>query len=130
MLSRPSLKIYISTHRISVCLNFKPVSMIKSKNREVESRSMCATREAWVVATSVGVVEAMKDQGYCRWNNAVRSVHQHAKTKLRSTACQATKLSAGPSSPAVSNDLRHDEVKKAEESLRTVMFLITWGPNS
>lgn len=91
---------------------------------------MCATTEAWIAATSVGVVEALKDQGFGRWNNAVRSMHKHAKNHIRS-APQAKKLSK-PSSSEPSNKARdNDEDKnKSEESLRTVMFLSTWGPNS
>ncbi|XP_054817204.1 uncharacterized protein LOC129316860 [Prosopis cineraria] len=93
---------------------------------------MCPTTEAWVVVTSVGVVEALKDQGYGRWNNAVRSTHKHAKNQIRSAA-QAKKLSkpSSSSSMSTSKKLRDDEgINKSEESLRTVMFLSTWGPNS
>ncbi|XP_028761574.1 uncharacterized protein LOC114720127 [Neltuma alba] len=92
---------------------------------------MCATTEAWVVATSVGVVEALKDQGFGRWNNAVRSIHKHAKNQVRSAA-QAKKLSQPSSSAAaLSKKPRDDEkINRSEESLRTVMFLSTWGPNT
>ncbi|KAM3697326.1 hypothetical protein ACJW31_06G103900 [Castanea mollissima] len=44
---------------------------------------MSSTRKA-IVAVSVGVVEAMKDQGVCRWNFIMRSAQQHAKNHLRS----------------------------------------------
>ncbi|KAJ7981386.1 Wound-responsive family protein [Quillaja saponaria] len=77
---------------------------------------------AWIVAACVGVVEALKDQGYCRWNYTTRSVHQHAKNNVRSIS-QAKKLS----SP--SRKLENDKVKKSEESLRTVMYLSCWAPN-
>ncbi|KAI9075331.1 hypothetical protein K1719_042736 [Acacia pycnantha] len=92
---------------------------------------MCAATEAWVAATSVGVVEALKDQGYGRWNNAVRSIHKHAKNQIRSAA-QAKKLSKPSSSASSSSKKPRDEGEKtrSEESLRTVMFLSTWGPNS
>ncbi|KAJ1434613.1 hypothetical protein SESBI_05482 [Sesbania bispinosa] len=89
---------------------------------------MCAPRGALVVATTVGVVETLKDQGYCRWSNTMRSIAQRAKNQIRSSP-QAKKLSTTPSS-AISKKLRDEKRRKAEESLRTVMYLSTWGPNS
>ncbi|BFG26257.1 uncharacterized protein Pyn_34319 [Prunus yedoensis var. nudiflora] len=80
-----------------------------------------------IVAASVGVVEALKDQGICRWNSALRSVHQQAKTQLRSFS-QANKLSS-PSASAAFSKVRDEKLKKSEESLRTVMYLSCWGPN-
>ncbi|CAJ1956484.1 unnamed protein product [Sphenostylis stenocarpa] len=83
-----------------------------------------------LVATTVGVVETLKDQGYCKMNNTVKSVTQHAKNQIGS-ATQAKKLaSPSSSSSAISNKLRDEKRRKAEESLRTVMYLSTWGPNS
>ncbi|KAK7335523.1 hypothetical protein VNO80_27416 [Phaseolus coccineus] len=94
---------------------------------------MCANRGALVVvATAVGVVETLKDQGYCKMNNTLKSVAQHAKNQIGS-ATQAKKLpfpSSSSSSSAISNKLRDEKRSKAEESLRTVMYLSTWGPNS
>ncbi|CAL9013938.1 unnamed protein product [Prunus brigantina] len=78
-----------------------------------------------IVAASVGVVEALKDQGICRWNSALRSVHQQAKTQLRSFS-QANKLSSSSASAAFSK-VRDEKLKKSEESLRTVMYLSCWG---
>ncbi|RVW37650.1 hypothetical protein CK203_097930 [Vitis vinifera] len=82
--------------------------------------------KAWLVAASVGAVEALKDQGFCRWNYTLRSIHQHAKTNLRSFA-QAKKLSSS-SSAMVSSRVREEKAKQSEESLRTVMYLSCWGP--
>ncbi|PQQ06784.1 uncharacterized protein Pyn_34321 [Prunus yedoensis var. nudiflora] len=45
---------------------------------------MCATRGAWIAAVSVGAVEALKDQGFCRWSYTMRSLNQHAKNNMRS----------------------------------------------
>lgn len=91
---------------------------------------MC--RGVFVVATSVGVVEALKDQGYCKLNNAMRSIAQGAQSQMRSSS-QAKKLSeASPSSAINSKKQQRDERKRKaeEESMRTVMYLSTWGPNS
>ncbi|WRX29173.1 Protein of unknown function wound-induced - like 10 [Theobroma cacao] len=71
---------------------------------------MSSASKAWVVAASIGVVEALKDQGLCR---------QYSQAKRLST----------PSSPAWSKKLRDDKLKQSEESLRKVMYLSCWGPN-
>ena len=80
-----------------------------------------------IVAASVGVVEAMKDQGICRWNFIIRSAQQHAKNNLRSYS-QAKNLSSSTSA-MVSSKLRDEKMKQSEESLRKVMYLSCWGPN-
>ncbi|XP_019436065.1 PREDICTED: uncharacterized protein LOC109342553 [Lupinus angustifolius] len=87
----------------------------------------CATNKAWVVATSVGVVEALKDQGLCRWNYALRCAHQHLKNHVRSFS--QTKNIPSTSSTLVSRKLKEEKAKQKEESLRTVMYLSCWGPN-
>ncbi|XP_059275364.1 uncharacterized protein LOC132029959 [Lycium ferocissimum] len=79
---------------------------------------MSSSRRAWIVAASVGAVEALKDQvGLCRWNYPLRSLAQHTKNNLRSYS-QAKKLSSSSSLIA-----RSDKAKQSEESLRTVMYL-------
>ncbi|XP_021288680.1 uncharacterized protein LOC110419876 [Herrania umbratica] len=88
---------------------------------------MSSASEAWVVAASIGVVEALKDQGLCTWSYALRSVQHHAKANIRKYS-QAKRLST-PSSPAWSKKLRDDKLKESEESLRKVMYLSCWGPN-
>ena len=79
------------------------------------------------MAASVGVVEALKDQGVCRWNSSLRSAHQHIKSQARSVS-QAKKLSSS-SSAVVSNKVKDEKAKQSEESLRKVMYLSCWGPN-
>ncbi|KAK9924665.1 hypothetical protein M0R45_033019 [Rubus argutus] len=83
-----------------------------------------------IVAASVGVVEALKDQGICRWNSpTIRSAHQQAKTHFRSFS-QANKTNLSSSSASALSKVRDEKLKKSEESLRTVMYLsCCWGPN-
>ncbi|XP_022985278.1 uncharacterized protein LOC111483317 [Cucurbita maxima] len=86
--------------------------------------SRSAACRAWFVAASIGAVEAMKDQGVCRWNNLIKSLHQHGSSKLRSYY-QAKKLSASSSS-AISNQIN----KSREEKMRKVMDLGCLGPST
>ncbi|KAI3967089.1 hypothetical protein MKW92_050257 [Papaver armeniacum] len=96
---------------------------------------MNSTSKAWMVAVSVGVVEALKDQaGMCRWNYALRSIHQYTKNRVKSSISQATSSSSVPASSLIPDQImmkqqRGQEMKKSEESLRTVMYLSCWGPN-
>jgi hypothetical protein len=90
---------------------------------------MSSTSRAWLVAASVGTVEALKDQGFCRWNYALRVLQQHAKNNLRSYSTQGHKLSGLTSATISSNKTREETLKQSEESLRKVMYLSCWGPN-
>ncbi|KAJ6291362.1 hypothetical protein OIU76_023432 [Salix suchowensis] len=87
---------------------------------------MSSASKAWLVAAAIGGVEALKDQGFCRWNYTLRSLHQHAKNHVRS-ASQAKMLSSS-SSAMISNKVREVKAKQSEESLRKVMYLSCWGP--
>ncbi|XP_059283312.1 uncharacterized protein LOC132036914 [Lycium ferocissimum] len=89
---------------------------------------MSSTSRAWVAAVSVGVVEALKDQGLCRWNYTIKTIHQHAKNNIRSYS-QAKKFSSQSSSLVSANKELKEKVKQSEESLRKVMYLSCWGPN-
>ncbi|XP_058773877.1 uncharacterized protein LOC131648104 [Vicia villosa] len=93
---------------------------------------MSSTSRAWAAAASVAVVEALKDQGICRWNYTLKSLQNHVKNNIRSIS-QAKKLSSSTSSASssamVSTKRQKEKAKQSEESLRTVMYLSCWGPN-
>ncbi|KAF8007877.1 hypothetical protein BT93_K1769 [Corymbia citriodora subsp. variegata] len=83
---------------------------------------MSMSRRAWAVASTVAAVEALKDQGFCRWNYTLRSFHQQAKSHVRSFSQARRKLPLMSGAP-------DDRLRQAEESLRKVMFLSCWAPN-
>lgn len=94
---------------------------------------MSSTTRAWIVAASVGAVEALKDQGFCRWNYAIRSLHQQAKQNMDSYL-QAKRIPTSIDSPAAATlETKRrggdERSKQSEESLRKVMYLSCWGPN-
>ncbi|XXG71320.1 hypothetical protein AAC387_Pa07g0605 [Persea americana] len=94
---------------------------IHSITESSKGKKTSSTSRACVVAVTVGAVEALKDQGICRWNYVLRSLHQQAKRNVGSTL-QAMRISTAlDSSSSTSN--------QSEESLRKVMFLSCWGPN-
>ncbi|KAK8954604.1 hypothetical protein KSP39_PZI001935 [Platanthera zijinensis] len=90
--------------------------------------SSAGRASSWIAAASISAVEALKDQGgLCRWNYALRSLHNKAKKELSSSSsCSSASVVAvinrGVSSKA-------EQANRAEESLRKVMFLSCWGPN-
>jgi hypothetical protein len=91
---------------------------------------MSSTSRIWTVAASVGVVEALKDQGLCRWNYGLRLAQHHVKNHLRSLSQTKKLYSSSNSYAMVCSRLEKEEVKQSEESLRTVMYLSCWGPNN
>ncbi|KAI3940760.1 hypothetical protein MKW98_030079 [Papaver atlanticum] len=85
---------------------------------------MSSTRKAWMVAVSVGVVEALKDQaGLCRWNYTLRSIHQYTKNRVKSSLSQVTSASS------VIPDQIMMKQQRDHDILLDVMYLSCWGPN-
>ncbi|KAL0306464.1 UNVERIFIED_CONTAM: hypothetical protein Scaly_1228300 [Sesamum calycinum] len=93
---------------------------------------------AWIVAGSIGAVEALKDQGVCRWNYVLRSIQQHAKNRVQSYyhthVVHHPKPSSSSSSAGgmVAQRMMRDfeKVQKTEKSLNRVMDLSCWGPTT
>ncbi|XP_027344051.1 uncharacterized protein LOC113856434 [Abrus precatorius] len=83
---------------------------------------MSGATKSWVVASSIGAVEALKDQlGVCRWNYALRSLQQYAKNNIRSYS-----LAPKFSSAAISNKVERTK----EDSMSKVMEFNCWGPST
>ncbi|KAF3337079.1 Wound-induced protein [Carex littledalei] len=89
-----------------------------------------------VVAASVAVVEALKDQvGLCRWNYTMRSLYQRASnragsssvsTKANQTVSSNSRIAERGSAAAGDAFLK---AKMPEEKLNKAYHLICWGPN-
>ncbi|KAK8968429.1 hypothetical protein KSP40_PGU007820 [Platanthera guangdongensis] len=87
--------------------------------------SSASRASSWIAAASISAVEALKDQGgLCRWNYALRSLHNKA-TKMTSSSSSSALVAA---SRGVL-ETKAERASRAEESLRKVMYLSCWGPN-
>nr|GEV75565.1 hypothetical protein [Tanacetum cinerariifolium]GEW19615.1 hypothetical protein [Tanacetum cinerariifolium] len=96
-----------------------PAAMASSKGIEQSEESL---RKVMYLSCWVGLVEALKDQGFARWNYTIRTIHHHAKSNIRSVT-QSKKLSASAAMASSKG------IEQSEESLRKVMYLSCWGPN-
>ncbi|CAL1385428.1 unnamed protein product [Linum trigynum] len=92
--------------------------------------SAAAASKAWMVAASIGAVEALKDQGICRWNHAMRSIHHHANSKLRSLVSARNLFPASSSASAGEMASIGGALKKTESSFDRVMGLSCYGPTT
>ncbi|RZB77029.1 hypothetical protein D0Y65_035129 [Glycine soja] len=117
--------IYIEINKSYIPHIKKHIPIFIEIHQKLQQLNMSAATRAWIVASSIGAVEALKDQlGVCRWNHALRSLQQHAKSNIRSYT-QAKNLSSATSA-AVSNKVKRTK----EESMRKIMDLSCWGPNT
>ncbi|CAN0914808.1 hypothetical protein LINGRAHAP2_LOCUS28767 [Linum grandiflorum] len=119
---------------ISQAKNMAPCSsaaVVSSSRLKEAQQSEESLRKVMYLSSSIGAVEALKDQGFCRWNHAIRSIHQQARSKIRSSSVsqqgKSRQISSSPSS-AASKKVAVEKVMTAEESLKTVMYLSCWGP--
>ncbi|CAN1123930.1 hypothetical protein LINPERPRIM_LOCUS3493 [Linum perenne] len=105
-------------------------TVVSSKLKEAQ-QSEESLRKVMYLSLAVGAVEAMKDQGFCRWNYAMRSIHHHVKNRIQSSSISQlakTRQISGSSSSAAGKRVAVEKGKRAEESLKTVMYLSCWGP--
>ncbi|VFQ58637.1 unnamed protein product [Cuscuta campestris] len=89
-------------------------------------------RTAWLVAASIAAVEALKDQGIARWNYPIRTLHQHAKSKVTSY-CQTKRCSSSlPPSSVVSGKVIREanKVSKTERNMNRVVEMNCFGPST
>ncbi|GAB2271632.1 hypothetical protein Dimus_006462 [Dionaea muscipula] len=113
----------------------KSEESLRTVIKETGTEMSLMRSKVWVVAASIAAVEALKDQGFCRWNYTLRSLlhqHQHAKNNIRSSSSsqqQAMSSSTMRLSVPSKNIIAHQKFHKSEESLRTVMYLSCWAPN-
>ncbi|XP_066347960.1 uncharacterized protein [Miscanthus floridulus] len=89
-----------------------------------------AAKASWMVAMSVGAVEALKDQaGLCRWNCRIEKINWTAFIdRIPSMANVRSSFTAQAKKLAPAAEKRRVD-KAAEEGMRTVMYLSCWGPN-
>ncbi|KAI3728722.1 hypothetical protein L6452_17363 [Arctium lappa] len=90
--------------------------------------TMSSTSRAWMVAGTVGLVEALKDHGFARWNYTIKTLHHHAKSNLRSIS-HTKNLSSPAAMASTSRRGMEEKISQSEESFRKVMYLSCWGPN-
>ncbi|KAI3702903.1 hypothetical protein L6452_28656 [Arctium lappa] len=97
-----------------------------------------ALRKAWVVAATIGAVEALKDQGVARWNRPLRELRNHAETNVvssywKTTVDRSTRLpftSTKSFWSAVATTGKYGMKRTKEESMRRVVEASCFGPNT
>lgn len=88
--------------------------------------------KAWLVVASIGAVEALKDQGVARWNGPLRSLHNHAKTKIVNSY-NKTIADRSSRSIIIGSELKggnYRSKKTKAECMKKVMDMNCFGPNT
>ncbi|KAJ9177058.1 hypothetical protein P3X46_012311 [Hevea brasiliensis] len=89
-------------------------------------------KSTWTAVGSVAAVEELKDNKFCR----LKSLHrQHLLNKIGLVSTNQIERESSPKSTTTSEveSGRGGKQKinqSAEETLRTIMYLSCWGPNS
>ncbi|KNA24892.1 hypothetical protein SOVF_011370 [Spinacia oleracea] len=90
--------------------------------------SAASSCRSYIVAASIATVEALKDQGYARWNYPLRSLHHRVKTNLRSSF---SKTAASSSASEMGSEIsKRAMMKKTEMKIKKVMEIDCFGPST
>ncbi|KAK1407064.1 hypothetical protein QVD17_38675 [Tagetes erecta] len=91
-----------------------------------------STIKTWLVFASIGAVEALKDQGVARWNGPLKSLHNHAKSKVVSSYNKSV-ADRSSRSIIVSSEMsagKYRSKKTKAESMKKVMDMNCFGPST
>ncbi|XVE66252.1 hypothetical protein DITRI_Ditri08aG0065900 [Diplodiscus trichospermus] len=120
------LKAKLSFSSVTTVSLSRSVSLVEKIGMNWKSR-------AWVVAGTVTAVEASKERNLCRWSsakqqhqNVINNVGSAVSTQKERSSSSSTTCSSMASKRRDNEEMRN----QSEESLRTIMYLSCWGPNS
>lgn len=83
------------------------------------------------MATSIGAVEAMKDQmGICRWNYTIRSLQEHVRNNVRCFTQTHLVATTNDNGWEANGAAVRNRTKRPEELVGKMMDLSCWGPST
>ncbi|KAL2943990.1 Coenzyme PQQ synthesis protein B [Bienertia sinuspersici] len=86
---------------------------------------------SYIVAASIATVEALKDQGFARWNYPLRNLHYRLKSSLRSPFSQSSKaVSSSSAASDMGSEITNRALNKTERNLKKVMEIDCFGPST